>query len=149
MSNKCDLKIKIPDKDEFRLSEIGIYLIKSPSTLFPDIKDSNIVVTDFPEEDGVDVYVPQSPSQKEFDYTIQLLYFSKDLNSANAVINSLCSDIAGKKVQITNEFKNTMVVGFLKSYKEGSFLRDESDCVTFELTFLIPKPSECNFALTI
>lgn len=142
------MRIKIGDGAIYDIAHYGFYLGKSPSELGCEPKESNMIITDFPEEDGVDVYVPPVVAKKEFDYPITLIYFNESIDTANAAITSFYNSIYGKKITIYNDYKKVMVVGYVKSFKNAEFYRSEKDVVTFELTFLIPKPQDCNFNLT-
>lgn len=141
------MRIQIGTGTIYDISHYGFYLGKSPNLMSCDRKDSNLVVTDFPEEDGVNVYIPTTPAKKEFDYPITLIYFAGTLDTANAAINSFHNALVGNKITIYNDFKKVMVVGYVKSYRDAEFYRQAVDVVTFEITFLIPKPQDCNFNL--
>ena len=143
----CKMSIKIGSGAVYDIGHYDFHLGKSPSELGCDIKESNFVITDFPEEDGVDVYIPIAPSKKEFDYPITLIYFTESIDNANAAITSFYNALQGKKITIYNYFKRVMIVGYVKAYKNVEFYRQEKDVVTFELTFFIPKPQDCNFNL--
>lgn len=69
------------------ISTYGFYLVKSPSELGCDVKESNIVTADFPEESGQRLYIPAVPSKKSFDYTISLIYFDKSAGR-NLIVGS-------------------------------------------------------------
>ena len=127
------------------ISTYGFHLAKSPSELAPDIKESNIVTTDFPEESGVRFYVPTAPTKKSFDYPISLVYYEKSLNTANARITAFCESLLGKQITIYNDDKKVKVVGYAKSYKAGEFYRNEIDVIIFDITFFIPRPQDCDF----
>ena len=143
----CKLRIQIENGAINDIISYGFYLVKSPSELALPIKESNIIVTDFPDEDGVTVYIPPIPAKKEFDYPIELLYFSTSLPDANQKIHDFYESLVGKKITLYNDLKGVMVIGYVKGYKDVSFYRNEKDVVIFELNFLIPKPNECNFKL--
>ena len=143
------MRIKIGAGTPIDIVSLGFHFIGSPSELAANVKESSIVTTDFPEEDGVEAYVSPIPSKKEFDYPISFLYFSDNLNDANGKIHDFYESLLGRKITIYNDYKKVMVVGYAKSYKNGSFYRNEKDVVEFEINFLIPKPSACNFNYTL
>lgn len=143
----CKMRIQIGVGTINDIITYGFYLGKSPGMLAPDLKDSNFVVTDFPEVDGDVVYVPPVPAKKSFEYPITFIYFSDTLDSANQAITTFYESLIGKKITIYNDFKKVMVVGYAKAYKEGQFYRDEKDLVVFDVVFYIPKPQDCNFNL--
>lgn len=138
------MRIKIDSGAVTDIASLGFYLVKSPSLIGFDIKESNIVETDFPEESGVSIYIPATPTYKPFDYSITLMYSSSSLNDANAKILSLYNSLVGKKITIYNDYKKSIIVGYVRSYKEGEFYRDLGDTITFELTFRVPKPQDCS-----
>lgn len=127
---------------------LGFHLGKSPNTIGCDLKESNFVTTDFPENNGDTVYVNPNPTKKSFDYPITFIYVSTELDSANLAISNFYNSLLGKKITIYNDFKKVKVVGYVKSYKGAEFHRNEKDIVTFELTFYIPKPQDCDFNIT-
>jgi hypothetical protein len=130
------------------ISTYGFYLAKSPGELGCDVKESNIVTTDFPEESGQRFYISTAPAKKSFDYTISLLYYEKSLNTANAKITSFYESLLGKQITIYDDQKKKKVVGYMKSYKAGEFYRNEVDAILFDLTFFVPRPQDCDFNLT-
>jgi len=145
MSDTCKMRIKIADNPTYSIDYYGFYLAKSPSELGCDVKESNIVTTDFPESDGDAAYIPSTVSKKSFDYTISLIFFDNNLNTANKKISEFYNSLLGKKVTLFNDYKGVKIVGYVKSYKAGEFYRNEKDVVVFDLAFFVPKPSECDF----
>ena len=145
MSDTCKMRIKIADNPTYSIDYYGFYLAKSPSELGCDVKESNIVTTDFPESDGDAAYIPSTVSKKSFDYTISLIFFDNNLNTANKKISEFYNSLLGKKVTLFNDYKGVKIVGYVKSYKAGEFYRNEKDVVVFDLTFFVPKPGECDF----
>lgn len=145
MPNECKMRIKIADNPTYGIDTYGFFLAKSPNEVCFDPKDSNIVITDFPENDGDSFYVPSFVARKSFDYTISLIFFDNTLNSANKKISSFYNSLLGKQVVIYNDYKGVKVTGYIKSYKAGEFYRDEKDLVLFDLTFYIPRPQDCDF----
>lgn len=139
------MRIQIGTGAITNISIYGFYLAKSPSELACDVKESNIVTTDFPEESGVRLYIPASPSKKPFDYPISLVYYEKSLNTANARIATFYESLIGKQITIYNDDKKVKVVGYAKSYKAGEFYRNEIDVIIFDITFFIPRPQDCDF----
>lgn len=145
MAETGNMRIQIADGAIKDIGVYGFYLGKSPDILATDIKDSNFVITDFPDEDGDSVYTPEVQKKKSFDYPITLIYFSKDINTANAVINGFYELLVGKLITIYNDYKKVIVSGYVKAYKDVSFYRKEKDVVVFDLVFYIPKPQDCTF----
>lgn len=145
MAELGNMRIKIADGATIDIGTLGFYLGKSPSELSANIKESNFVVTDFPDEDGEDVYVPSTPKTKSFDYPVTLIYVSNDINVANTVIKNFYDSLVGKLIIIYNDYKKVMVKGYAKSYKSAEFYRNEKDVIVFEIVFYIPKPQDCNF----
>lgn len=145
MAELGNMRIQIGENAIVDIGTYGFYLGKSPDTLAPDIKDSNFVITDFPDEDGDSVYIPTVQKKKSFDYPITFIYFSSDIDAANSVINNFYESLVGKLVTIYNDYKKVTVKGYVKSYKDVSFYRQEKDVVVFELIFYIPKPQDCIF----
>jgi hypothetical protein len=141
------MRIQIGTGTIYDISHYGFFLGKSPSEFVCNPKESNFVTTDFPENDGVDIYIPQVPSKKEFDYPITLIYFNNSLNTANGAITSFCNSLVGNKITIYNDHKKVKVVGYFKSQKTAEFYRQETDVITFELVFFIPKPQDCDFSI--
>ena len=141
------MRIQIGSGTVQDISFYGFFLGKTPSMLGCDIKESNIIITDFPEISGSTVYIPPTPALKSFDYPITFIYFSDSIDSANQVISDFYNSMLGEVITIYNDFKKVMVKGYAKSYKEGEFYRSEKDIVIFDIVFFIPKPQDCNFDL--
>lgn len=146
MSDNCKMRIKIGDDGAtYGIDYYGFYLVKSPSTLGCDVKESNIVSVDFPEMDGDAFYIPSSPSKKSFSYPISLVFFDNSLNSGNKKISDFYNSLLGKKITIFNDYKGVKIVGYVKSYKDGEFYREERDVILFDLEFYVPRPQDCDF----
>ena len=147
MADTCKMRIQIGDGDITDIATLGFFLAKSPSELACNVKGSNIITADFPEEDGEAFYIPTAPKLNSFDYTISLIFFDGSLNSANQKITGFYNSLLGQKVTVYNDFKQVKVVGYVKSYKSGEFYRKEKDVVIFDLTFYVPDPTLCDFCL--
>lgn len=147
MSDNCKMRIQIDKGSILGIDTYGFHLAKSPTVFGCDLKESNFVVTDFPENDGDTVYIAPTPTKKSFEYPVSFLYFSDTLNSANLAITAFYESLIGKKITIYNDYKKVMVVGYAKTYKEGQFFRDEKDVVVFEIAFYVPRPQDCDFNL--
>jgi len=148
MAAECKMRIQIEQGDIVDIIDYGFYLGKSPNTIVCDLKDSNFVTTDFPENDGDTLFVKPIPTKKAFEYPITFIYVSTEINTANQVISNFYNSLLGKKVTIYNDYKKVKVVGYVKSFKGADFYRDEQDIITFEVTFYVPKPQECDFNLS-
>lgn len=137
---KTMMRMKIGNEAVFNLQDKGFHLIKSPERYANDIKDSNIVVIDFPEEDGARVYMPKEVKVKALDYTIKLAYCN-DAGDAPKKISALIQSMIGKDITIYNDYKKVQLKGKYKSYKdEGTY--EGTKVVIFEITFLIPNPKD-------
>lgn len=125
------------------ISSLGFELIKSPENYGSSIKDSNIVVTDFPEEDGVRVYIPEKPKKQAFDYTVKLAYYNST-GDAPSKISAFIESLLGKDVTIYNDYKKVKLTGKYKSYKdEGTY--EGTKVAIFSVTFLIYNPSTITY----
>jgi hypothetical protein len=134
------MRMKIGDGAVTDISTLGFELIKSPESYGSTIKDSNIIVTDFPEEHGSRVYIPAEPKKATFDYTIKLGYYSESGDAA-AKINAFIESLIGKDVVIYNDYKKVQLTGKYKSYKDdGTY--EGTKVALFDVTFLINNPDE-------
>lgn len=122
------------------ISTWKLELIKSPQQYGGNIKSSNIITTDFPEEDGVEVYIPATPKIEAVDYTVTLAFYSETKNQASLFIREFVNSLMGKKIVIYNDYKKVKLEGYFKDYKDGEFYGD-TKVVLFDITFLIPKPN--------
>lgn len=95
------MKIKIGDVEK-DLSAYDMQLISSPEAFGVKIKSSNIVKTDFPEEDGDVVYIPENPSVESFDYSLRLAVVTKIGESPSVKVSAFINEIIGKKIQVKN-----------------------------------------------
>lgn len=139
-----DMRIQIEDAQPKDIKEYGMELIKSPLAYSAPIKGSNIVTVDFPEEDGVEVYIPDNPKMESIDYEITLAFVKKDGESISQKINSFVSSLKGKKVTVYNDYKGVSFEGYLKKYTDGEMYKG-STVATFKITFLVPKPNLINY----
>lgn len=132
------MRLKIGDGAIFDIATLGFELIKSPANYGSTIKDSNIVVTDFPEEHGSRVYIPVAPKKAAFDYTIKLGYYSESGDAATK-IDTFIESLLGKDVIIYNDYKKVQLTGKYKSYKDdGTY--EGTKVALFDVTFLIYNP---------
>jgi len=132
------MRIKIGNGAVTDISTLGFELIKSPESYGSTIKDSNIIVTDFPEEHGSRVYIPAAPKKASFDYTIKLGYYSES-NDAATKIDAFIESLMGKDVVIYNDYKKVQLTGKYKSYKDdGTY--EGTKVALFDVTFLISNP---------
>lgn len=100
-----------------------------------------------------------------FDYKVTFLIETPNSNKENAnvkikafndAIRSVDSKTkikTCKRIKFYNDYKRVMISGIPEVIAEPKdFYRDRKgnvlDCVLFELTIHVDKPSECNFALT-
>ena len=132
------MRLKIGDGAIFDISTKGFELIKSPENYGSSIKDSNIVVIDFPEEHGARVYIPPSPKKEAFDYTIKLGYYSEKGDAATK-IDAFIESLLGKDVVIYNDYKKVQLTGKYKSYKDGGTY-EGTKVALFDVTFFIYNP---------
>ena len=132
------MRLKIGDGAIFDISTKGFELIKSPENYGSSVKDSNIVITDFPEEHGSRVYIPPAPKKAAFDYTIKLGYYSENDDAATK-IDTFIESLLGKDVVIYNDYKKVQLTGKYKSYKDGGTY-EGTKVALFDVTFLIYNP---------
>lgn len=132
------MRLKIGENAAFDISTKGLELIKSPENYGSSIKDSNIVVTDFPEEHGSRVYIPISPKKEAFDYTIKLGYYSES-GDAPEKIDAFIESLMGQDVIIYNDYKGVQLTGKYKSYKDGGTY-EGTKVALFDVTFFIYNP---------
>lgn len=125
------------------ISYWGLELIKSPEAYGGSVKDSNIIVTDFPEEHGARVYIPPSPKKEAFDYTIKLGYYSES-NDAPEKINAFIESLIGQDVVIYNDYKGVQLTGKYKSYKDGGTY-EGTKVALFDVTFFIYNPDTITY----
>lgn len=138
------MRFKIGDGAIFDISTLGFELIKSPENYGSNVKDSNIVITDFPEEHGSRVYIPPAPKKAAFDYTIKLGYYSENGDAATK-IDTFIESLLGKDVVIYNDYKKVQLTGKYKSYKDGGTY-EGTKVALFDVTFLIYNPNTIVFS---
>lgn len=132
------MRIKIGDGAITDIATLGFELIKSQENYGSNIKSSNIVVTDFPEEHGSRVYIPSLPKKEAFDYTIKLAYYSEN-NDAATKIDAFIESLLGKDITIYNDYKKVQLTGKYKSYKDdGTY--EGTKVALFDITFFIYNP---------
>ena len=98
------MRIKIGDDAIKNISTWNLELIKSPDNFGGKIKDSNIITTDFPEDDGEVIYMPSVPKQEAFDYTVTLA-FPSTTEKPSVKINAIVKEWIGKVIVDYNDFK--------------------------------------------
>lgn len=138
MPDMTMMRLKIGTGAITDIATLGFELIKSPENYGSNIKDSNIVVTDFPEEHGSRVYVPAAPKKSAFDYTIKLGYYSEN-NDAATKIDAFIESMLGKDIIIYNDYKKVQLTGKYKSYKDGGTY-EGTKVALFDITFFINNP---------
>ena len=141
---KMDMRIKIADGAAVDIKTFGMELVKSPERFGFKIKESNIIRTDFPEEDGIDVYIPQTPKRESFEYKITLAFVAEDNEKIADKVSSFIESLRGKVITIYNDYKGVQLEGYLVNYSDGEFYKG-SKVATFELTFLIADPNKVVF----
>ena len=155
----AEMRIKIGTAEPVDITTWKLHLIKSPSVMAADIKENNVVIKDYPENNGEDYYINPTPKLSAFDYEVTFAYHeegitnSLDLKKANYYITTFYNAMLGKKITIYNDYKKqTMVDCYVKSYKEGEFYRGKfslsRDIVIFSVTFRIPNHASCVFSVT-
>lgn len=128
--------IKIADGAEVNLSTYDMEVISSPEAFGMTIKASNIIKTDFPEEDGEEVYIPDNPSVESFDYKMELAVVTKIGESPSVKIAQFVTDIMGKKLTITNTLKRVKVDGYFSGYKDVKYYNERVS--VFEIMIYVP-----------
>ena len=128
--------IKIADGAEVNLSTYDMEVISSPEAFGMTIKASNIIKTDFPEEDGEEVYIPAKPSVESFDYKMELAVVTKIGESPSVKIAQFVTDIMGKKLTITNTLKRVKVDGYFSGYKDVKYYNERVS--VFEIMIYVP-----------
>lgn len=136
---KGSMRLKIGDEAVFDIDDIDLVLMKSPEKYGSNIKDNNIVTTDFPEEHGTRVYMPPEPKKAAFDYTIKFGYYSQAGN-ASEKISAFVDSLIGEDVVIYNDYKGVQLIGKYKTYKDDG-IYEGTKVALFDVTFLIYDPS--------
>jgi len=135
------MRLKIGADSIRDISYWDLELIKSPQSYGHEIKDTNIVKTDFPEMDGDVFYIPPTPKISSFDYTVTFAFYGTTKDQAAIKISQFCNLLKGKKAIIYNDYKKVQLEGYFKSYKDGEFYKG-SQVVVFDVTFYIPEPQK-------
>ena len=133
------MRLKIGEDIVRDISYWGLELIKSPEAYGGSIKDSNIVVTDFPEEHGSRVYIPATPKKAAYEYTVKFGFYSETDTPASK-ISAFIDLLIGKTVIIYNDYKDVQLTGYYKSYKDDG-VYNGTKVALFDVTFLINNPS--------
>lgn len=141
---KMDMRIKIADGVIKDIKYYGLELIKSPERFGFKIKESNVIRTSFPEEDGDNVYIPPSPKREAFEYKVTLAFVAKQGERIGDKVNDFIEKIRGHEITIYNDYKGVELKGYLVNYSDGQFYKG-SEVATFEVVFLIPDPSKVIF----
>lgn len=131
------MTIKIGNGIERDISYYGMELISSPEAFGGEIKDSNIVKIDFPEEDGDTVYIPPNVTMKSFDYKIRLAFIAQTGQTPSEKIIDFMTAILGKEITIKNKYKGVSLVGYAKKYSDVEYFRDQKAAI-FDLTIYVP-----------
>ena len=130
------ISIKIDDGLDRNLAYYGMEVVSSPEAFGVNIKKSNIIITDFPEEDGDVVYIPDNPSVESFDYKMELAVVTKIGESPAVKIADFVSAVMGKKITITNTLKRIKIDGYFSGYKDVRYYNDRVS--VFEVTIYVP-----------
>lgn len=134
------MRLKLGDGDIKDISEWGLELIKSPSDFGNKLKDSNVIKTDFPEEDGEVIYIPETPKKEAFDYTITFAFYD-DEGEPSVRINSFIEELVGNVVVIYNDYKGVQVEARYINFKGGKKYNN-TRVVTFDVVFRVSDPSK-------
>lgn len=134
------MRIKIGDDGIKDISTWNLELIKSPDNFGGKIKDSNIIATDFPEEDGEVVYMPTVPKQEAFDYVVTLAFHSPT-QKPSIKIDAFVKQLIGKVIIIYNDYKGVQLEGRYKDYKGGELYKN-TNVATFDLVFRVSEPNK-------
>lgn len=131
------MTIQIGDGTERDLSYYNMELISSPQAFGGEIKSSNIVKTDFPEEDGDVVYIPIAPKVVSFDYKIKLAFIAQSGQTPAQKIMEFMGQILGKKITVKNLHKGVKIEGYPTKYADAEFTPDKRVAI-FDLTIYVP-----------
>lgn len=134
------MRIKIGDDAIKNISTWNLELIKSPDNFGGKIKDSNIIATDFPEDDGEVIYMPPVPKQEAFDYTVTLAFHSQT-QKPSVKINAFVKQLIGKVIVVYNDYKGVQLECRYKDYKGGELYKN-TNVATFELIFRVSEPNK-------
>ena len=134
------MRIKIGDDAIKNISAWNLELIKSPDNFGGKIKDSNIITTDFPEDDGEVIYMPPTPKQEAFDYTVTLAFHSTT-QKPSVKINAFVKQLIGKVIVVYNDYKGVQLECRYKDYKGGELYKN-TNVATFDLVFRVSEPNK-------
>lgn len=137
------MRLKIGADTAKDISTWELELIKSPNDFGNKIKESNIIKTDFPEEDGEVIYIPPTPKRDAFDYPITFAFYS-ETQKPSVKINAFIEQLRGKVVVIYNDYKGIQVEGRYVDYKGGEYYRN-TNIATFDVIFRVSDPSKTTY----
>lgn len=115
----------------------GIIVKTTPTVIYPEIKD--YVTHDWPEINGVEIYIPPIPKYKSYDIVWNFSYIG-DRGTSNSNITCFLDYLQGHELSI---FSCYIQNGYRVVYKKcdpKSFKRREEDIVDFDVTFMVTKP---------
>ena len=131
------MKLKIGSDPLQNISYWGLSLMKSGEMFGGNIKDSNIVKVEFPEEQGTLLYLPENPKTSDFDYTVTFGFVPRDDEVTSERIKSFWNDMKGKEIELVNLYKGVALRVYALSLTDGSFYPN-SHVFVFDVKFYCP-----------
>lgn len=131
------MTIQVDGDSEKDISTYGMTLVSSPQAFGGEVKSSNIVKIDFPEEDGDVVYIPDVVKVVSFEYKVRLAFKQTASDNPATKILEFMDDVLGKKVIVKNKYKGVKIEGYPVKYSDVAFYQDKL-VATFDLTIYVP-----------
>lgn len=122
------------------LEEYGLYIKHSPFTFRPRVK--NIITQEWLDQNGEDVYIPETITHEAYDLTCEFVYCRSD-GMANENILNFLDRIEGKWLMIHDGYTNQGRQGvYVSGYNdEPTFQRrGKMDVVVFSVVFRVNDP---------
>lgn len=122
------------------LQKYGLYIKSAPFTIRP--KPKNIIEQDWKDEDGSDVYLPETIFHEPYEMTLEFIYFRAD-GMANVNISAFVKEIEGKWLQMYESYTQIGRRAIYMSECDDSPTfkrRGLRDFAQFKITFKVNDP---------
>lgn len=126
--------------DPFDTKErFGLYIKHAPFSLRP--KPKNIITQQWKDEDGDDVFIPDTIYHEPYEMELEFIYLRQD-NMANVNINAFLDEIEGRWLQIYDSYTQMgrQAIYMVETTNDADFKRRNYDHVSFSVKFKVNDP---------
>lgn len=128
-------------------AKYGLWIKHSPFTIRPKAK--NIISQTWKDEDGDDIFIPDTIYHEPYTVELEFIYLEND-NNANENIRSFVQEIEGKWLKIYDGYtkigRQAVIVSELE--EDPTFKRRTWDYVSFKVKFKVNDP-DTNIVLSL